>query len=211
MSTGTDELASVAGVLANQTRLLAVRVTGSEPVLPASTADTETSSTGSPDAPDAPDTVADLELVRLARDLGTMARTALRLAVARAQADGHSWQQIGDVLGVSPQAACQRFGRRSEPADTELAPPVVTDAADRAITVLADWFEARYDAVVAAFDETLAGTFPVAGLAEARAHLTGRPARTGGWAIRSPWSGRPATTPWPTCRWSSNLACSRAG
>jgi hypothetical protein len=32
-----------------------------------------------------------------------------REAVAKARAAGHSWTQIGQALGVSKQAACERF------------------------------------------------------------------------------------------------------
>jgi hypothetical protein len=125
------------------------------------------------------------------------------LAMARAQADGHSWQQIGDVLGASPQAAYQRFGRPPGLVDTEPASPEVTDAADRAVTVLADWFEERYDAVAATFDKTLAGTFPVAGLAEARAHLAGAAGPYRRLGDAEPGVRQRATTPSPTCRWTS--------
>lgn len=149
MDTGTDDLYAVAGLLADRARLFAANAAGTE------------------------DVAAGLARVRLAKELGTLAGTALRLAAARAQEGGHSWKQIGDVLGVSPQAAYQRFGRPPEPTDIESAPLAVADAADRAVTVLADWFEARYDMVAETFDETLAGTFPVTGLAEARAHLAG--------------------------------------
>jgi hypothetical protein len=195
MDTGTDDLAAVAGLLADRARLLAAHAAGAAVPEPEPTAPGHGSPAGTPGAwgaasrapgpgpgagtPGAgiPDAAADMVMVRLARELGAAAGTALRLAVARAQADGHSWQQIGDVLGASPQAAYQRFGRPPEPVDPEPAPPTVTDAADCAVTVLANWFEERYDAVAAMFDETLAGTFPVAGLAEARAHLAGTAGR----------------------------------
>jgi hypothetical protein len=113
----------------------------------------------------------DLAPVRQAVEAEKLASAALRLAVARASAGGHTWQEIGDLLGVSPQAAYQRFGRPSEPP----APvaPVITDAADRAIAVLAAWFEGRYDEVAATFDAAMAEKLPVAGLAAAQAQLTG--------------------------------------
>lgn len=197
MDTGPDDLAAVAGLLADRARLLAAHAKGAEPAelesgpaapglgslagtpgawgaasrAPGPGPYAETPGTGTPDA------AAGLAMVRLAKELGAVTGTVLRLAVARAQAGGHSWQQIGDALGASPQAAYQRFGRPPGPASTEPAPLAVADAADRAVTVLADWFEERYDAVAARFDETLARTFPVAGLAEARTHLAGTAGR----------------------------------
>ena len=38
------------------------------------------------------------------------AEAAVALAVSDARAEGWTWQQIGDVLGVSRQAAQQRYG-----------------------------------------------------------------------------------------------------
>jgi hypothetical protein len=163
MGTGPDDLAGAAGLLAERARLLAARAAG-EP------------RSGMDRAPVAalPETDPDLDLVRLGRELGILAGDALRLAVDRAQANGRTWAQIGAPLGISPQAAFQRFGQHpAGPLAGQPAAPVIADAADRAVAVLADWFEERYVAVVAAFDETLAERFPVDGLAAARAHLVG--------------------------------------
>jgi hypothetical protein len=41
--------------------------------------------------------------------------TALSSAVARARADGYSWAHIGTALGVSKQAAQQRYGEPATP------------------------------------------------------------------------------------------------
>jgi hypothetical protein len=111
----------------------------------------------------APDGPPELGAVGLARELGVLAGAALRLAVERAQNGGRSWEEIGGRLGVSPQVAYQRFGRAPGVAP-EAAPVVVTDAGDRAVTVLTNWLEERYDQVAATFDETLAKTLPVDGL-----------------------------------------------
>jgi len=109
----------------------------------------------------------ELGAVTLARELGVLATAALRLAVERAYTGGRSWEEIGGQLGISPQAAFQRFGRAPTPA-AQTAPPAITDAGDRAITVLTNWLEERYDQVAATFDETMAQAFPVDGLALAR-------------------------------------------
>ena len=92
-----------------------------------------------------------LEALAAARDLSAAAGQALQRAVDRARAAGHSWREIGDVLGTTRQAAFQRFGhpvdpRTGVPMSTEIAPGL----ADRAVTILAclaegRWEEARRD------------------------------------------------------------------
>lgn len=51
-----------------------------------------------------------LELVAAASTAFEAARAALHDAVRRALDEGATWSEIGDVLGVSRQAAFQRFG-----------------------------------------------------------------------------------------------------
>jgi hypothetical protein len=153
MDAGLGDFGTVTSQLATQARLLASQAM---PGMPHQSQD---------EPPD-------LAAVRLARQLGTLTRAALRLAVERAQSGGHTWEEIGAQLNISPQAAYQRFGRRPGLSAAEPATPVVTDAADRAVAVLADWFEERYEAVAATFDQTMARTFPLDGLATARAQLS---------------------------------------
>ena len=43
------------------------------------------------------------------------AEATLRQAVDAARAAGHTWQEIGTLLGTSRQAAFQRFGRPMDP------------------------------------------------------------------------------------------------
>jgi hypothetical protein len=92
------------------------------------------------------------EALRKVRD----AEAALREAVEAARAAGHTWQEIGDLLGTSRQAAFQRFGRPVDPATgasmAELKPP---DAIHRAEELVAElvgcqWHEVRRD-----FDDRL--------------------------------------------------------
>ncbi|GAB3156846.1 hypothetical protein GCM10027258_64030 [Amycolatopsis stemonae] len=87
------------------------------------------------------------EALRKVRD----AEATLRDAVDAARAAGHTWQEIGDLLGTSRQAAFQRFGRPVDPATgvsmTELKPP---DAIHRAEGLVAElvgcqWHEVRRD------------------------------------------------------------------
>ncbi len=51
-----------------------------------------------------------LRAVRAAADTAAQAADDLRTAVAVARANGESWATIGMVLGVTRQAAQQRFG-----------------------------------------------------------------------------------------------------
>jgi hypothetical protein len=43
--------------------------------------------------------------------LATYAEAMTEAAVDEARAAGHTWQEVGDMLGMSKQGAQQRFGR----------------------------------------------------------------------------------------------------
>lgn len=58
-----------------------------------------------------------LALVRRTADAEEAVRGLLRQAVGAARAEGHSWAAIGSELGMSRQAAQQRFGDRDAEAD----------------------------------------------------------------------------------------------
>lgn len=51
-----------------------------------------------------------VEIGKADRDLRQTKDTALREAVATARANGRTWVEIGQTLGVSRQAARERFG-----------------------------------------------------------------------------------------------------
>lgn len=51
-----------------------------------------------------------LQAVAAARTMTDLAQQTLQHLVDEARAAGHTWQQIGDVLGTTRQAAYQRFG-----------------------------------------------------------------------------------------------------
>lgn len=59
--------------------------------------------------PNAETTAAIQRVKDAARHLGR-AESDLRTSVARARERGATWQQIGDALGISRQAAHERFG-----------------------------------------------------------------------------------------------------
>ncbi|MGW5716854.1 DUF3887 domain-containing protein [Amycolatopsis sp. NPDC003865] len=92
------------------------------------------------------------EAVRKVRD----AEATLREAVDAARGAGHTWQEIGNLLGTSRQAAFQRFGRPVDPTTgesmTELKPPDVIHRAEELVAELVgcQWHEVRRD-----FDERM--------------------------------------------------------
>ncbi|MFD0331947.1 DUF3887 domain-containing protein [Streptacidiphilus monticola] len=128
-------------------------------------------STGSPVAQPAY-----LDLVRLAADVDGLAEQVLKLSVQQCRDAGHTWQEIGDLLGVTRQAAFQRFGRPIDPRTGQPMDKTVhmTDAAARATRIAAAVLDGRMDdarpsfnaEVLAAFtdDVRLDGMATVAGL-----------------------------------------------
>ena len=117
---------------------------------------------------------ADLDIVRLAADLNGLAAAALRASVERARADGRTWQEIGDVLGVTRQAAFQRFGN---PIDPRTGVPMNAStrpgAAEHATQLITDWFAGDYAAMSADFNEEVASKASAEIMAAALAQVTG--------------------------------------
>jgi hypothetical protein len=102
-----------------------------------------------------------LDLVRRAQDVDALAGQLLKLCVEQSRDAGHTWQEIGDLLGVTRQAAFQRFGK---PVDPRTGKPMdktvlMTDAADRAVTIFTDVIEGRMDAARPAFNVQVLETF----------------------------------------------------
>ncbi len=99
-----------------------------------------------------------LDAVAAARELAAASDAALQQAVDRARDAGHSWREVGDVLGTSRQAAFQRFGRPVDPrtglAMTRTLPP---DAADRAVAIFAWHDEGRWAEIIGELDDTMRG------------------------------------------------------
>lgn len=69
-----------------------------------------------------------LEEVAAARSRLEQARAQVQEAVTRARAHGHTWAQIGGVLGMTRQAAFKRFGSPRDPrTGANMPPPTTTD------------------------------------------------------------------------------------
>jgi hypothetical protein len=52
-----------------------------------------------------------LDMVRSARRIEDLAEQVLKLCAQQSRDAGHTWRELGDLLGVTRQAAFQRFGK----------------------------------------------------------------------------------------------------
>jgi len=115
-----------------------------------------------------------LELVRAAHEVQDRAEALMAAAVQQARAAGRTWQNIGDVLGVSRQAVFQRYGKPIDPRTGEVMNTSALPGADElARTVIDDLAHARWVDVTARFDATMRDRLTEEGLAEAWAHIAG--------------------------------------
>lgn len=120
-----------------------------------------------------PDAASPLETIVAARQLSAAAAQALRIAVGQARDTGHSWSDIGEVLGTSRQAAFQRFGRPEDPRTGLPMPRAVPSAtADHAIALVVDLVEGRWQQVCRDFNERMAAEIDAARIAEVAARLS---------------------------------------
>ena len=111
---------------------------------------------GSPLAPPAY-----LDLVRRAQGIDELAEQVLRLCVQQGRDAGHTWQEIGDLLGVTRQAAFQRFGKPIDPRTGEPMDKTVrmADAAPRALTIVKAVLDGRMDEARQSFDAQVLEAF----------------------------------------------------
>jgi hypothetical protein len=70
---------------------------------------------------------AGLDDVATAQQRLEQARAELQAAVARAHASGHTWSELGGVLGITRQAAFKRFGSPRDPRTGGTMRPATTD------------------------------------------------------------------------------------
>jgi hypothetical protein len=96
----------------------------------------------------------DLALVRLAADLQSASAVTLKGTVDRARAAGRTWQEIGDVLGVTRQAAFQRFGNPIDPrTGRPMKASIRPGAAEHATQLVIDWIAGDYPAMSRDFND----------------------------------------------------------
>jgi hypothetical protein len=102
-----------------------------------------------------------LDLVRHARDADALAGQVLTLCVQQSRDAGHTWQEIGDLLGVTRQAAFQRFGKPVDPRTGEPMDKTVhmAGAAERAVGVATDILEGRMDRARQSFNAEVLAAF----------------------------------------------------
>lgn len=102
-----------------------------------------------------------LDLVRRAKSVDELAEQVLKLCVQQSRDAGHTWQEIGDLLGVTRQAAFQRFGRPIDPRSGEPMDKTVrmTDAAPRAIAIVEAVLDGRMDEARQSFNAQVLEAF----------------------------------------------------
>jgi len=119
-------------------------------------------------------TIAPLEAVIVIRSLARLVEDGLRQAVQLARQAGHTWAEIGELLGTTRQAAFQRFGRPLDPrTGVPMAEVILPGAAERAAGLLADVAEQRWAQVTSGFDARMTKALDARRLAAAWAQVVG--------------------------------------
>lgn len=94
--------------------------------------------------------------IHRALQIRAKAEDVVRAVVLDARNQGLTWQAIGDALGVTRQAAFQRYGRPTDPATGEpLDTTPLAGAADLAAAVIDDLAAGRWAKVTERFDPTM--------------------------------------------------------
>jgi hypothetical protein len=118
--------------------------------------------------------LAPLEAVTVVRSLARVVEDGLREAVHQARQAGHTWAEIGDLLGTTRQAAFQRFGRPLDPrTGVPMAEEILPGAAERAAGLFADVAEQRWAQVTPGFDARMTEALDAQRLAAAWAQVVG--------------------------------------
>ncbi|MBY8345477.1 DUF3887 domain-containing protein [Streptomyces spinosirectus] len=116
-----------------------------------------------------------LDLIRHSRDVDDLAEQVLKLCVQQARDAGHTWQEIGDLLGVTRQAAFQRFGKPIDPRTGEPMDKTVrmTDAGQRAVAIVTDVLEGRMEEARRSFNAEVLAALTDEVWSNGRATVTG--------------------------------------
>ena len=117
-----------------------------------------------------------LSAVQLAVALRQVADQALAICVQQARAAGHTWQELGDVLQTTRQAAFQRFGRpvttMSDPrTGLPMTEETLPGAAELALGVFGALFAGHDEQIAADFDETMRAQLPLPKIGDVRRQL----------------------------------------
>jgi hypothetical protein len=115
-----------------------------------------------------------LTTVTVVRSLAQVVEEGLREAVQSARQAGHTWAEIGELLGTTRQAAFQRFGRPLDPrTGAPMSDTILPGAAERAAGLLADISEQRWEQATGGFNQRMAEALDARGLAAAWAQVVG--------------------------------------
>jgi hypothetical protein len=115
-----------------------------------------------------------IALVRAAHQIRDGAEALMAAAVQQAREAGRTWQEIGQVLGVSRQAAFQKYGKPIDPRNGEVMnTSPLPEAIELAQAVIDDHAHGRWTDIAARFDETMRAGLTEDGLSEAWAYLAG--------------------------------------
>jgi hypothetical protein len=115
-----------------------------------------------------------LTTVTVVRSLAQVVEEGLREAVQNAREAGHTWAEIGELLGTTRQAAFQRFGRPLDPrTGAPMSDTILPGAAERAAGLLADVSEQRWEQATGGFNQRMAKALDAPGLAAAWAQVVG--------------------------------------
>ena len=102
-----------------------------------------------------------LDIVRRAQRVDELSGQVLKLCVQQSRDAGHTWQELGDLLGVTRQAAFQRFGKPIDPRTGEPMDKTVrmADAAERAATIVTAVLNGRMDEARQSFNTEVLDAF----------------------------------------------------
>ena len=115
-----------------------------------------------------------IDLVREAQEVRDGAEALMAAAVQQAREAGRTWHQIGQVLGVSRQAAFQKYGKPIDPRNGKImSTSPHPEAVELAQAVIDDHAHGRWTSITERFDETMRAGLTEEGLAEAWAYLAG--------------------------------------
>ena len=112
--------------------------------------------------------------VERALSIQTAADDVVRAVVQQARRNGATWQVVGDALGVSRQAAFQRYGRPTDPRTGEpMNTTPLPGAAELATSVIRDLVSGQWSRVTEQFDPTMRDGLSEDALAAAWAQIVG--------------------------------------
>jgi uncharacterized protein with PIN domain len=118
--------------------------------------------------------LAPLEAVAVIRSLSRAVEEGMREAVQLARQAGHTWAEIGELLGTTRQAAFQRFGRPLDPrTGVPMADMILPGAAERASSLFADLTGQRWAQVCDSFNQQMTERLDAQGLSAVWAQVIG--------------------------------------